>query len=160
MNLASFSVGGHTLFRSQCTAVKSLVPPCQRGGHSSATGAALGPYAGTFPLRVGRRATSLLLKQGHLEQAVQEQPTDSPAASTCGKTVFCLKGRLLLDCCRTPRRLGVQSFPLPTETEQRRVGQQRASLPCNGFSKTDSDSPKEKSHPQGWGCQHGRVYGS
>lgn len=119
------------LFRPQCTAVKSLVPPCQHGGHSSATGAALGPYSGTFPLRVGRRATSLLLKQGHLEQVVQEQPTHSPAASTCGKTVFCLKGSLLLDCCRTPRRLGVQSFPLPTETKQRRVGQQRASFPCS-----------------------------
>lgn len=97
----------------QCTAVKSLAPPCQHGGHSSATGAALGPPSGTFPLRVHRTAPSLLLKQGHPEQVVQEQPTHSAAASACGKTVLCSKGCLLLDCCRLSRGLGSGAFLCP-----------------------------------------------
>lgn len=42
------------------------------------------------------------LKQGHLEQVVKKQSTDSSAASACGKTLLCLKDSLLLDCCPGP----------------------------------------------------------
>lgn len=76
------------------------------------------------------------------------------------KNCALLEGQSAAGLLQTPRGLEVRGFPLPTETKQRRVGQQRASFPWNGFSKKDSDSPKEKSHPQGWGCQHVRVYGS
>lgn len=53
--------GRPALFRLQYTAVKSLPLPCHHGGHSSAAGATQGPHSGIFPLRVDRRATSLLL---------------------------------------------------------------------------------------------------